>query len=132
MRPVCLQLKGFTSFKDETTVPFAQLDRFVVCGPTGAGKSSLFDAITFALFASAPRIDSGTKRDLHFSGKKKAFSVTLDFRVDVPMFIAVTRSRSHSRQRSDRPSCTPDWASSNRWRWSASKRFPEKSKGCWG
>ena len=40
MRPVCLHLKGFTSFKEETTVSFAHLDRFAVCGPTGAGKSS--------------------------------------------------------------------------------------------
>ncbi len=80
MRPIRLHLKGFTSFKEETVVPFERLDRFVVCGPTGAGKSSLFDAMTFALFADAPRINSGKIADLVSLGRK-SFAVTLDFRV---------------------------------------------------
>jgi DNA repair exonuclease SbcCD ATPase subunit len=43
MRALCLKLKGFTSFKAETTVDLAGLDRFAICGPTGAGKSSLLE-----------------------------------------------------------------------------------------
>ena len=80
MRPICLQLKGFTSFKEETILSFTHLDRFVVCGPTGAGKSSLFDALTFALFADAPRVDTGNLADLISLGRK-SFSVSLDFNV---------------------------------------------------
>jgi DNA repair exonuclease SbcCD ATPase subunit len=37
MRPLRLTLKGFTSFGEETAVSFEQLDRFAICGPTGAG-----------------------------------------------------------------------------------------------
>ena len=59
MHPVRLQLKGFTSFKDGADVSFEALDRFAICGPTGAGKSSLLDALTFALFADAPRKGTG-------------------------------------------------------------------------
>jgi exonuclease SbcC len=94
MRPVCLRLKGFTSFKEETTVSFAHLDRFAVCGPTGAGKSSLFDALTFALFAHAPRIDTGKLVDLVSLGRT-CFSVGLDFSIAGRTY-RVTRSRSRS------------------------------------
>src|ERR1700685_1048328 len=94
MRPVCLQLKGFTSFKEDTIVSFAHLDRFAVCGPTGAGKSSLFDAMTFALFAAAPRVDSGSLTDLVSLGRK-GFSVELDFSVAGREY-RVARSRART------------------------------------
>jgi exonuclease SbcC len=75
-----LTLKGFTSFCDETAVSLERLDRFAICGPTGAGKSSLLDALTFALFADAPRLGAGELADLISLGRK-SFSVTLDFHV---------------------------------------------------
>ena len=56
MRPVRLTLKGFTSFREETTVDFRDRDLFVITGPTGAGKSSLLDAITWALYGQVPRV----------------------------------------------------------------------------
>ena len=93
MRPICLQLKGFTSFKEETILSFTHLDRFVVCGPTGAGKSSLFDALTFALFADAPRVDTGNLADLISLGRK-SFSVSLDFNIGERTYrVMRTRSR---------------------------------------
>ena len=46
MRPLTLTLKGFTSFKDEVSLGFEKLDLFVISGATGAGKSSLLDAMT--------------------------------------------------------------------------------------
>src|SRR5579864_4906352 len=91
MRPVCLKLKGFTSFKNETTVPFANLDRFVICGPTGAGKSSLLDALTFALFANAPRVGDGSITEL-ISCLSKSFSVVFDFQIRDQIY-RVTRKR---------------------------------------
>src|SRR5262245_30309162 len=91
MRPLCLTLKGFTSFCDETAVSFERLDRFAICGPTGAGKSSLLDALTFALFADAPRLGTGELADLITLGRK-SFSVTLDFRVGAQEY-RVTRVR---------------------------------------
>ena len=91
MRPLRLTLKGFTSFRDETPVSFEQLDRFAICGPTGAGKSSLLDSLTFALFADAPRVGTGELADLITLGRK-SFSVTLDFQVGEQKY-RVTRVR---------------------------------------
>lgn len=50
MRPLELQLEGFTSFRNAQRIDFAPLDLFAITGPTGAGKSSLLDAMTFALY----------------------------------------------------------------------------------
>ncbi len=38
-------------------------DSYVITGPTGSGKSSILDAITFALFKKSSRRDSGLKLD---------------------------------------------------------------------
>ena len=55
MRPVRLDIDGFASFRDPTTVDFADADYFALIGPTGSGKSTVIDAMTFALYGSAPR-----------------------------------------------------------------------------
>ncbi len=55
MRPVRLELQGFTAFRDSTTIDFDDVDLVAFVGPTGSGKSSLIDAITFALYGSVAR-----------------------------------------------------------------------------
>ena len=57
MRPVRLTLEGFTSFSGLTEVDFGDADLFALAGPTGAGKSSLVDAMVFALYGRVPRLD---------------------------------------------------------------------------
>ena len=57
MRPLRLDLEGFTSFREPTTVDFADADYFVLVGPTGSGKSSLIDAMAFALYGCIPRYE---------------------------------------------------------------------------
>lgn len=57
MRPVELELAAFGSYAGTEVVdfgPLAEHGLFVVCGPTGAGKSTLFDAMTFALYGIIP------------------------------------------------------------------------------
>lgn len=61
MRPVRLDLAGFTVFRDETTLDFTDADFFALVGPTGAGKSTILDAITFALYGSVPRWGGGAR-----------------------------------------------------------------------
>ena len=58
MRPLRLELEGFTSFRERTVVPFEDTDLFVLTGATGSGKSSLIDAMVFALYGSVPRYDN--------------------------------------------------------------------------
>jgi len=62
MRPIQLTLEGFTSFRMCQTLDFSSLDLFAITGATGAGKSSLLDAMTFALYGKVARLgkDSGT------------------------------------------------------------------------
>ena len=57
MRPTRLELSGFTAFRQPTTVDFTDADLFALAGPTGAGKSSLIDAMCFALYGNVPRLD---------------------------------------------------------------------------
>ncbi|GAA3457198.1 AAA family ATPase [Dactylosporangium matsuzakiense] len=55
MRPVRLDLDGFTVFREPTTVDFTDTDFFALVGPTGSGKSTVLDAICFALYGTVPR-----------------------------------------------------------------------------
>ncbi|HEX4292436.1 MAG TPA: SMC family ATPase, partial [Trebonia sp.] len=55
MRPIMLDLHGFASFRDEARVNFGDADFFALVGPTGSGKSTVIDAMTFALYGSVPR-----------------------------------------------------------------------------
>src|SRR5258707_4031018 len=55
MRPIFLDMHGFASFRDEAHVDFADADFFALVGPTGSGKSTVIDAMTFALYGSVPR-----------------------------------------------------------------------------
>ena len=55
MRPVLLDMDGYASFRDQATVDFTDSDYFALVGPTGSGKSTVIDAMTFALYGSVPR-----------------------------------------------------------------------------
>lgn len=55
MRPVRLDLDGFASYRQATSIDFTDADYFALVGPTGSGKSTLIDGIVFALYGTAPR-----------------------------------------------------------------------------
>lgn len=55
MRPLRLDLHGFTVFREPTTVDFSDADFFALVGPTGSGKSTVLDAICFVLYGTVPR-----------------------------------------------------------------------------
>ncbi|WP_214368694.1 AAA family ATPase [Pseudonocardia sp. H11422] len=57
MRPVRLEMHGFAAFREPTTVDFTGAEYFALVGPTGSGKSTVIDAMTFALYGSVPRWD---------------------------------------------------------------------------
>ena len=62
MRPIRLELRGFTAFRERTVVEFEGRRLFAVTGPTGAGKSSLLDAMTWALYGQVPRVGKSTRQ----------------------------------------------------------------------
>ncbi|TDE56684.1 SMC family ATPase [Nonomuraea mesophila] len=55
MRPLLLQLDHFGSFREPVSVDFSDTEYFALVGPTGAGKSTIIDAICFALYGTVPR-----------------------------------------------------------------------------
>ena len=81
MRPLELEVEGFTAFRQRTTVDFRDAELFALSGPTGAGKSSVIDAVTFALYGSLARYgDRRLVSPLISQGKVEA-RVRLDFAV---------------------------------------------------
>jgi DNA repair protein SbcC/Rad50 len=78
VRPIKLELQGFTSFRERCEIDFSKLDLFAITGPTGAGKSSLLDAITFALYGRTERLGK-SGRELISQGAA-AMQLTLEFK----------------------------------------------------
>ena len=62
MKPIHLEMTAFGPYKHDEVIDFAKLKDnrlFLISGPTGAGKTSIFDAICFAIYGTS----SGTDRD---------------------------------------------------------------------
>src|SRR5699024_11144688 len=61
MRPVKLTMSAFGSYAGVEVIDFTQVQGglFLITGDTGAGKTTVFDAITYALYDRT----SGDKRD---------------------------------------------------------------------
>ena len=70
-------MRGLTTYDRQVEVDFTGLDLFAITGPTGAGKSTLVDAITYALFGQAPRIGRSI-RELISQGEER-LKVSLEF-----------------------------------------------------
>src|SRR5437773_10593683 len=89
MRPLRLEAKGFTAFRDAVELDFTALDVFAISGPTGSGKSSLLDAMTYALFGRVERVGAAVGQ-LVSQGQPR-MAVTLEFEVGAERYRA-TRS----------------------------------------
>ena len=83
MKPLKLVMSAFGPYRDRVEVDFEKLGSngiYLITGDTGSGKTTIFDAISFALFgeASGSRRENGTFRSDFASEKVKTF-VELEF-----------------------------------------------------
>ncbi len=65
MKILAIRLKNLASLAGEqvidfTAEPLASAGLFAITGPTGAGKSTILDALCLALFGSTPRLDGAS------------------------------------------------------------------------
>lgn len=82
MRPIRLELENFTVYRGRHSLDFSPLSFFVIKGKTGAGKSSLIDAICYALYGRVPRY-GGEKAHKHLLSRGQSFMrVAFDFSVN--------------------------------------------------
>lgn len=82
MRPLQLTMSGFGPYADVAEIDFERIGKqglFLITGDTGAGKTTIFDAITFALYGEA----SGEVRDAAMFRSKYA-------KEDVPTYVKLT------------------------------------------
>ncbi len=74
MIPLELRMKGFLSYREEAVLDFTPFHTACISGHNGAGKSSILDAITWALFGQARRRD-----DAIINAASDAAQVTFTF-----------------------------------------------------
>ena len=82
MRPLKLTISGFGPYADTQELDFSRLGTgglYLITGDTGAGKTTIFDAITYALFGEA----SGDSRDASMLRSKYAAP-------DTPTYVELT------------------------------------------
>ena len=85
MKPLRLTMRAFGPYAEEVSLDFADLrgrSLFLIHGPTGAGKTTILDAICFALFgktSGGDRNADGVRSD--FADPKLRTEVELDFAI---------------------------------------------------
>ncbi|GAK11124.1 SbcC/MukB-like Walker B domain-containing protein [Geomicrobium sp. JCM 19039] len=92
MRPVYLSIRGLHSFRDAVEIDFDTLCSggvFGIFGPTGSGKSTILDAMTFALYGKIGR--SGATGASMINQAEKEAMVVYTFRLGVRVYTAERR-----------------------------------------
>ena len=91
MKPVKLILCGWGPYKDETVIDFEKLNSsglFLVTGQTGAGKTTIFDAIAYALYG----VLSGEVRE---KGTVRSDFAGIDTRTYVELYMCHKNEQYH-------------------------------------
>lgn len=127
MKITSLRIAGFGPYKTEQEVDFTRFDAdgiFLITGKTGAGKSSILDAICFALYGSVPRFDGSELRlrsdhcdpgdpsfvELEFTLKGERYRVYRTPRFEKPKKRGVGTTTAQPDARLDRfDTVTGDW-----------------------
>ena len=102
MRLRTLTFTGIGPFAGRETIDFTRFEDsglFLLEGPTGAGKSTVIDAVVFALYGDVARQKDSSKDRLRsaYAGPRDPSSVELDFEVPTGTY-RVTRTPSFHRE----------------------------------
>lgn len=82
-------MKGFSAFRESTTVDLTDVELFALVGPTGSGKSTIIDAITFALFGSIARYEDNRAVAPVVNQTSNEARVALTFELNGHQYLAV-------------------------------------------
>lgn len=86
MIPIKLKMVGFGPYANEINIDFRELKQskiFIISGPTGSGKTSIFDGICYSLYgiASGDNRSTSTLRS-HYSLPAVKTEVSFDFQIN--------------------------------------------------
>src|SRR4051812_2613515 len=100
MRPLRLEMTGFGAYAGRQVIDFEALGGsalFLIHGPTGAGKTTILDAISFALYGetSGGERDGRQMRSQH-AAPETSTEVVLDFAIG-PAAYRVRRNPDYER-----------------------------------
>ena len=112
MRPISLEFSAFGSYPGDHTIDFEslhQLGIFVVTGPTGTGKSTIFDAMAFALYGRLPGGRPESQVRSHHVADTHPSRVVLEFEANATRY-RIERSPAYMRAKKRGEGLTPESA----------------------
>lgn len=104
MIPISLRIKGLYSYQKEQTIDFTRLTEaglFGIFGSVGSGKSSILEAVTFALYGESERLNAREGRNYNMMNlKSDELIIELIFEAGNPAirYKALVKSRRNSKQ----------------------------------
>lgn len=97
MRPLELKVRNFRSyFGDESVFDFRDRRLVGIVGPIGSGKSSLLDAVSFALYGRTASVAANTKSLIHQRADEAAVSLLFEVEGEVWEAARMLRRRGAS------------------------------------
>ncbi len=109
MRPKLLVIEGLQSFTEAQTIDFDILGEaglFGIFGPTGSGKSTILDAITFALYGKVKRAEGGTQGIINSRCMTARVSFTFDLNKNGTR-TTYRVERTYQRKKNSQNACEP-------------------------
>ena len=121
MKPLHLTMAAFGPFAGQQNVDFSALDDlglYLVAGPTGAGKTSIFDAIVFALYGEVPGDRGDDKEGIRslFAQPETLTEVSLEFLVGDQQW-RIKRSPTQNRPKKRGEGTTPQGSKASLEQW---------------
>ena len=89
MKPIELKLRAFGPYAGSVTVDFNRLDShrlFLIHGPTGSGKSSIFDAMCYALYGVTSGIRDGKDMRSKYAANDTETEVEFTFQIGEELY----------------------------------------------